>query len=105
MDCVVGFADGEILMRATSGPDEGLEPVGGAGDAVRSVGHSLAQALTTVTGVAEAVQDRLSDLTRRPDEVVVDFGLELNTKGQFIVVSSDAKATLRLQLTWSGPKS
>lgn len=57
------------------------------------------EALEPIRVVGEGILNRLSALDRPPDEVRVEFGLELSAKAGAIVSATGA-ATMKVALTW-----
>lgn len=81
----------------------------GAGDIVTRGGVSarlehaqetFEAALEPIRVVAQGVLERLVGLSRSPDEVHVEFGLELTAKAGAIVAAVGSTAQLTVGLTW-----
>jgi hypothetical protein len=60
-------------------------------------------ALSPIRAVAEGVLTKLASLSRSPDEVHVEFGLELTAKAGAIVAAVGSTAQLSVGLTWRRP--
>lgn len=60
------------------------------------------EALEPIRAVGQGVLNRISALDRPPEEVRVEFGLELSAKAGAIV-SASGEATLKVALTWRAP--
>ncbi|MGV8966491.1 MAG: CU044_2847 family protein [Cellulomonas sp.] len=72
----------------------------GASGALERAGTTFEAALGTVRVVAEGVLGQLAGLARAPDEVHVEFGLELNAKAGTILAAAGTTAQLTVGLTW-----
>jgi hypothetical protein len=93
---------GRLLVR--------VEDVDGRGTVVTRGGRMAAQvekaegtfeaALGTIEVVAQGVLAQLARLPRAPNEVRVDFGLELTARAGAILVAAGTTAQLKVGLTW-----
>ena len=72
---------------------------------VEKAQKSFEDALGTIRTVADAVLAQLDGLARHPDEVTVEFGLELTATAKAMIVGLGTSAHLQVGLTWrpSGP--
>ena len=98
---------GQVLVRVQ---DSGLEV--DAGDIVTRGGMStrlevaretFEAALDPIRVVAQGVLEKLAGLARPPDEVHVEFGVELTAKAGAIVAAVGSTAHLTVGLTWRRP--
>lgn len=93
---------GEVLVRVDTVDSDGgvvTRGGGGAGRLERAVG-TFEAALGTIRVVADGVLGQLGGLARSPDEVHVEFGLELSAKAGAILAVAGTTAQLRVGLTW-----
>jgi Trypsin-co-occurring domain 1 len=98
---------GHVLVRVAA-----VEPTyggvvtrgGRAAEAVAEAGQTFESALTTIRDVADAVLHQLARLAVPPEEVRVEFGLELTTKAAVVVASASATAQLHVALAWNPPQ-
>lgn len=98
---------GEVLVRVAA-----VEPTygdvvtrgGRAEQTVTEAGQTFESALGTIRDVAEAVLHQLARLAVPPEEVRVEFGLELNAKAAAVVASASATAQLHVALSWNPPR-
>ena len=94
---------GQVLVRADT--DEAYGGVvtrgGRVEQAVAEAGQSFESALSTIRDVADAVLHQLTRLAVPPQEVRVEFGLELNAKAAAVVASASATAQLHVALAWN----
>lgn len=96
---------GQVLVRVDT-PDTygGVVTRGGrAAEAIAEAGQTFESALSTIRDVADAVLHQLGRLAVPPQEVQVQFGLELNAKASAILASGSAAAQLHVTLAWKPP--
>ncbi|MFE7193944.1 CU044_2847 family protein [Kitasatospora sp. NPDC057541] len=88
---------GSILVEAE---DSAAGPVkaGRVGDAVRELPESLGSALEPVTGLARTVLHRLREAG--PDEVQVEFGVDLSAAAGVVITRTAAKCHLTVKVVW-----
>jgi hypothetical protein len=102
------LADGGHVMVAVDRVDEGWSGVvtrgGGVEERMQEAACTFQEALEPIRVVGQGVLDRLSALDRPPEEVRVEFGLELSAKAGAIVSATGA-ATMKVALTWRTPPS
>ncbi len=93
---------GEVLVRVDAvDPYDGVVTRGRRADeAVAEAGQTFESALSTIA-VADAVLHQLARLAVPPQEVRVEFGLELSTKAAAVVASASATAQLHVVLAWN----
>ena len=97
---------GQVLVRVAA-----VEPTyggvvtrgGRAEEAVAEARQSFESALGTIRDVADAVLHQLARLAVSPEEVRVEFGLELTAKAAAVVASASATAQLHVTLAWNPP--
>jgi|SRR5215218_4964219 len=84
-----------------------------AGPATRGLGdrrlvteqahQTFEQAITRVQPAAQALISRLRALADAPDEVGVEFGLELSAEAGAFIASASSTANFKVTLTWRRP--
>jgi hypothetical protein len=81
--------------------------LGGAGKKlVKDAGERFDAALDTIRPIATTVVEKVRQLAESPEEVSVEFGLNLNVKaGVAVLASSQAEAHLQVTLTWKQQSS
>jgi hypothetical protein len=83
------------------------EPEGGIQRAARSDGliqhadQTLESALERVKPAAEAILKRLTNLSERPDEIEIEFGLKLTAKAGAVIASGEVEANYTVKLKWA----
>ncbi|MGH3624062.1 MAG: CU044_2847 family protein [Sciscionella sp.] len=97
------FGDVEVLVEAI--PVAGTEPTSALDKAADEVVDVLGRARSAVRSVAESMVGVIHDLAgsrvAKPDKVEVELGLGFSVKGNVIVVSGAAQATLKVTLTYN----
>lgn len=72
------------------------------GDAIRDLPHSLE---TTLVPVRQAAQVMLDQLRKAgPDEVELEFGVDLASQAGAVIAKSEAGFHLKVRVTWHGGK-
>ncbi|HEY6374628.1 MAG TPA: CU044_2847 family protein [Edaphobacter sp.] len=62
-------------------------------------------ALDRVRYAAETMLDRLTSLTRPPDEVAVEFGVKLNAETGAVIAKASTEANFKINLKWTRASS
>ncbi|SCF37420.1 hypothetical protein GA0074696_5006 [Micromonospora purpureochromogenes] len=93
--------DGGGAIRVEIGDEEGVVPVGRAGEVVARAQQTLESALAQLRPVTDAVLRNLRDAAEPPDRVCVEFGVKLAAKGGLVVASGTSEANLKVQLEWN----
>ncbi|MFF8775294.1 CU044_2847 family protein [Kitasatospora sp. NPDC015120] len=88
---------GSILVEAEEAA-AGPVKAGRVGDAVRELPESLGTTLEPVTGLARTVLARLREAG--PDEVQVEFGVDLSAAAGVVITKTAAKYHLTVRVTW-----
>lgn len=96
---------GEVLVRVDSSDEPGQVVIRGGREyiqgAIEQAGQSFESALSTVRSVADAVLAQLVGLAVAPEEVRVEFGVELTAKAGAVLAAAGAGAQLTVALTWT----
>ncbi|MFJ5924951.1 CU044_2847 family protein [Kitasatospora sp. NPDC092948] len=93
---------GSILVEAVESA-AGPVKAGRIGDAVRDLPTSLGSALDPVTDMARTVLRRLRDAG--PDEVEVEFGVDLSTEAGVVITKTAANCHLTVRVVWRGSEA
>lgn len=88
---------GAVLVEAAAGI-EGPVKAGRIGDAVREVPQTLQEALEPVTRVAQAALEQLR--RARPDQITVEFGVDLAFEAGAVITKSKANCHLQVSVSW-----
>lgn len=97
--------DGADVVFAVPDTDPGVRLVARGADDLIPGPVELGAALETVRTTAEVVLDRLSALKRSPDEVEVEFGIQMNAKLGAVIASTEAQGHLRVTIKWQAKTS
>ena len=62
--------------------------------------HSFEDAIQSVELAAQALVARLRGMTESPDEVHVEFGLDLHAEAGAFIAAASAAANFKVALTW-----
>lgn len=99
-------AGGTVLVQV---PDE--QPTGpvmrgrAAESTIDRADQTFEMALSTVRTVAQGLIVQLKDLAVQPQQVNVEFGIELTGKTGAVLVAASACAQLKVSLTWRPEKA
>ena len=82
--------------------DEDAEVVRAArpGEVIATATKSFEAELERLQPMAQALVDKLGNLTERPDEIGVEFGLKLSVDAGLVVAHSSAEANFKITLQW-----
>ncbi|GAA1412520.1 CU044_2847 family protein [Catellatospora coxensis] len=102
MDDVVAVplsGGGMILIEGAdqAGPG-GPVKAGRIGDAIQAFPATLQEAMAPVADAARAVLDELRRVS--PDEVEVEFGVDLAMHAGAVITKSEARSHLRVKMRW-----
>lgn len=99
-------AGGTILVQVPDELPSGPVMRGRAAEAtIDRADQTFEMALSTVRTVAQGVVSQLKDLAVRPQQVTVEFGIELTGKTGAVLVAASASAQLKVSLTWEPEKT
>jgi Trypsin-co-occurring domain 1 len=108
MDRVVQFPlddGGSVLVRVSDDPFQAEEVTRGLGGPSGVLGRAQETFEETVSQVLPAAQGlvrRLRSALDSPDEITVEFGVELNAQAGAILASASSAASLRVSVSWKG---
>ncbi len=93
---------GTVLVEVNEPePDGGATRVGRGEHMVNKAHETLERSLSRIKPVAEAMLDQLQDLSKKPDTMTVEFGINFGLKGDVMVASSSADTNYKITLSWS----
>jgi hypothetical protein len=87
-----------VLVEQPGLPDEGPVKAGRVGDTVRELPGTLEEALEPVTQAARAALAQLRKA--RPDEITVEFGVDLAFEAGAVITKSQAGCHLKVTVSW-----
>lgn len=86
-----------VLVEGAAGL-EGPVKAGRAGDLVREVPGTLQEALEPITWAAQSALDQLRKA--RPDEITVEFGVDLAVEAGAVITKGRATCHLQVTMSW-----
>ncbi|MGP1386564.1 MAG: CU044_2847 family protein [Thainema sp.] len=103
MNRLVEYEIGEgqkIIVEVSEPTPGGLVPVGRGSDTIVKAQRTLSDTLDNIRPAAEAIIDKLSDLTKRPDEIAIEFGVKLSANAGAVLAAASAECNFVIHLTW-----
>ncbi|ELP68545.1 CU044_2847 family protein [Streptomyces turgidiscabies] len=94
---------GCVLVERTAAASDGPVKAGRIGDAVQELPVTLQGALEPVTEVARAALDQLRKA--RPDEIAIEFGVDLAVEAGAVITKSQAGCHLKVTVSWTNDNS
>ncbi|MGW2044345.1 CU044_2847 family protein [Streptomyces sp. NPDC001858] len=94
---------GSVLVEQPSAAWDGPVKAGRVGDAVRELPVTLQGALEPITEAARAALDQLRKA--RPDEITIEFGVDLAVEAGAVITKSQAGGHLKVTVSWKGDGS
>jgi hypothetical protein len=90
-----------ILVEVTDGPMGGRVTRGLDHDPlVEHTEHTFGEAVGHVRPAASALIDKLEGIPDPPDEINVEFGLELSAEAGAFIAAASTAANCKVSLTW-----
>ncbi|WP_327749910.1 CU044_2847 family protein [Streptomyces europaeiscabiei] len=89
---------GGFLLVEQPAMGDGPVKAGRAGDALRELPGTLQAALEPVTEAARVTLDQLRKA--RPDEITVEFGVDLAFEAGAVITKSQAGCHLKVTMSW-----
>jgi len=104
MGRLVEFADasgGTVLVEVAEGPGTGVTTRGmNSAAVIERAGQSFEDALGRIQPAVQGVVDQMLSLAHRPDEVCVEFGLDLHAEAGAFIAAASTTANFTVTLTW-----
>lgn len=96
--------DGASLLVEVDEPEvAGPRPAGVGDRAIERATMSIDQAISKIRPLAESLLSELQGLTRRPDQVEVEFGIKLNASAGIVVANTAVEGNCKIKLSWKQP--
>ena len=94
---------GSILVEVEIDEEEqgGIVPAASPGEIAARATQTLEEALDRIKPAAGAVVKKLRELSDRPDEVEVTFGLKLTAEAGAIIAAAGIEANYTVTLKWT----
>ena len=90
----------KIIVEVSEPTAGGLVPVGRGSDVIAKAQLTLSKTLDNIRPVAESIIDKLSDLTNRPDEISVEFGVKLSANAGAVLAAASTECNFVIRLKW-----
>ncbi len=62
--------------------------------------HTFEDAVQRIEPAAQAIITRLREMAQAPDEVLVEFGLDLHAEAGAFIAAASAAANFKIAMTW-----
>ena len=95
---------GHVLVEVEGGG--ALVTRGGGGHLQERASESFTRSIARVKPAADALLASMADLTQRPDEITVEFGVNFSAEAGAFIGNVGGAANFRVELKWnrrSGP--
>lgn len=93
---------GSILVETdVPQPEGGVMPAARADEIVAKANRNFEAALEKIKPAAEAIMNKLHDLSDSPDKIEVEFGVKLSADAGAIIASTGAEANFKVTLAWN----
>ena len=94
-------AGGTVLVQVPDEPPAGPVLRGRVSEAtIARADQTFETALSTIRTVSQGVVTQLKGLAVHPQQVTVEFGIELTGKTAAVLVAASASAQLKVSMTW-----
>lgn len=90
----------ETVQVAGTELTSGTSRLDSAGERIVDAFTQARAAIVEVTSSTAEIVEKLGQRARRPEKLEVEFGLSFSAKGNVIVVSGEAGATLRVKVSY-----
>jgi hypothetical protein len=97
--------DGGSVVAQVDHVGPGVVAAASAGDVVRRAAGSFDAALDGVRNAAAATLRQMSTLAQRPDEVTLEFGIQLDAEVGAVLARTGVQGHIQVQLTWRRAES
>jgi hypothetical protein len=97
---------GTILVEVEDQPGSVVTRGGHTGTGVFArAQQSFEEAVGHIRPAVQGVMDQMLSLAQRPDEVTVEFGIDLHAEAGAFVAAAGSKANFTVTLTWRAPEA
>ncbi|MET9914982.1 CU044_2847 family protein [Streptomyces sp. NPDC006476] len=94
---------GSVLVEQPAAAWDGPVKAGRVGDTVRELPVTLQRSLEPITEAARATLDQLRKV--RPDEITLEFGVNLAVEAGAVITKSQAGCHLKVTVSWKSDGS
>jgi hypothetical protein len=93
---------GSILVEVTEAADGRVTRGLNRDGLTEQTQHTFEQAISRIQPAATSIIAKLRGIPEAPDEVNVEFGLELSAEAGAFIASASTSANFKVSLTWRG---
>src|SRR5262245_15079606 len=93
-------SDGRTILVEVSETEGGPRPAGAGSGAIERATMGLDQAISKVRPVAESLLTELEALSRRPDQVSVEFGIKFNVTAGVVIANTAMEGNCKITIGW-----
>lgn len=93
--------NGKKVIMDVEEKGAGVQRVSRPGAIAAQAKKTFEEALENVQPAAEAIMDKMQKLSHGPDEVMVEFGINMNAELGAVVAKSGVEASFKIALIWS----
>ena len=94
---------GSILVQIDE-PEAGGTIRAGRDDTIEKAKDTFEEALNRVLPAAKSVVEKLQSMASQPDDIEVNFGINLSTKAGAFIASASAEANFGVTVHWTSTK-
>ena len=102
MTKLVKLKTDEGMISIESAINEQTDGATQAGGIDLGTNKKLSDLLKIISPITKSLMGSIENLTQKPNNVSVEFGLSLTAGGNIFVAKAAGKASLKITFTWSG---
>jgi NTP-dependent ternary system trypsin peptidase co-occuring protein len=96
-----GVVEIEVASSPAQHTDGTNVPLGNFNNIVEKLGpESFERALSVIHPTVQAIGEKLDQLSRKIEEVVVEFSIKFSATGSIIIASGSGEANFKIGLKW-----
>lgn len=99
----VSATGGSVLVEIEEDHSGVVTRGGGRAGVFEQAQQTFEEALSRIQPAVQGVINQMLSLTQRPDEVCVEFGLDLHAEAGAFIAAAGSKANFSVTLTWRAP--
>lgn len=94
--------EGGSIVIEIDEPETGGTVRAGREGTIEKAKETFEEALNKVLPATKTVVEKLRDMTSKPDEIEVTFGINLSTQAGAFIASATAQANFGVTMRWTG---
>jgi hypothetical protein len=99
----VPLDSGDAITVEIDDTEAGIVRAARPGEVVATATKSFEAALERLRPMAQSLVDKLGNLSERPEEIGVEFGMKLSVDAGAVIARSSAEANFKVTLQWRRP--